>query len=132
MASCAQHEHGWYGSFKWPTSPLTSGGTGLTSFAAEFAAALNEHFNGLERRLSDALGFKPMPPDLWLVADGKHHFIEVKLPRDSVSDRQVPRMALLAKHLRSGKPIELRSQLYPAGPEPLDLTGGFRDLYKKA
>ena len=142
VASTIQHEHGWYGSFKWLTSPRYVGGTALTGFAAEFAAALNVHFDGLERlqeraaRLSDALGFKPMPPDLWLIANGKHHFIEVKLPWDSVSDRQLAGMALLAKHLRSKKPVELSvAQLYPAGeaePEPLDLTGRFRDLYKKA
>ena len=142
VAAEFEHEHGWYGSFKWLTSPRYIRNTALTGSAADFAAALNEHFGSLERlqeraaRLSDALGFKPMPPDLWLIADGKHHFIEAKLPRDSVSNHQLAGMALLAKHLRSQKPIVLLvAQLYPAGepePKPLDLARRFRDLYKKA
>lgn len=124
------HEQGWYGSFKWLTSPRYLDGRGLTGYAAEFARALRAHFEDLgrfqqrARRLGQALGAKPVAPDLWLIVDGRHRFIEVKLPGDSVSARQLAGMALIGRCLRADRPISLSIvQLYPRErirPEPID------------
>jgi hypothetical protein len=142
VASTIRHDHGWYGSFKWLTSTRYIDGRNLTGFADEFALALRGYFAGLDRlqektrRLAKLLGFTPVAPDLWLIIDGKHHFIEVKLPHDSVSQRQLAGMALIAKYLPTDRPLALWiAQLYPAGspePEPLHLSERFQELYRRA
>ena len=80
--------------------------------AAEFKQALRTHFPRLAelqaraRTLSERLGGPtPVAPDLWLLANGEHRFIEVKLPGDYLRSPQYAGLALLAAHLPSALPI---------------------------
>jgi hypothetical protein len=93
----------WYGSFKWLTSwPTTS----ASSFGTEYRTALKAAFpevSGLSPRALSLCqhlgGKKPVPPDLWLVLNGQHHFIEVKLPGDTVRPTQLAGLAAIATWL---------------------------------
>jgi hypothetical protein len=142
VAARLEHQHGWYGSFKWLTSRRYLDGRGLDGYAAEFSSALREHFDDLERLQDRAQRFRsrfalaPMPPDLWLIANGEHRFIEVKLPGDSVSDRQLAGMALIKRYLRGNKPtsvsvVQLHPESEPA-PSAQDLQSRFREFYRAA
>ena len=48
-----------------------------------------------------------MAPDLWLVINGEHRFIEVKLPKDELAPRQFAGLALLANCLASEKAVSV-------------------------
>jgi hypothetical protein len=45
---------------------------------------------------------------LWLIVDGQHHFIEVKLAGDSVKPHQIAGLALLANCLQSERQVIVR------------------------
>ena len=115
VASHVSHDGGYYCSFKWLTSAIWTDRSKLQSTdAAEFKEALREHFPQLAElqararpcTLSKRLGGqKPEAPDLWLIANGEHRFIEVKLPGDALRPPQYAGLALLAAHLPSSMPI---------------------------
>jgi hypothetical protein len=88
---------------------------------SEFAAALQEHFgqeklehlqsasHRLFKEHEDELGGSlPVAPDLWLIIDGVHHFIECKLPHDTLAPHQIAGLALIAKHLGESHPVVTR------------------------
>jgi hypothetical protein len=82
--------------------------------SAEFKRALATHFPRLGELQARAIqlartlgGRKPVVPDLWLVVNGEHRFIEVKLAKDEVAPHQFAGLALLAKCLLSEKPVSV-------------------------
>ena len=50
-------------------------------------------------------GPTPVAPDLWLLVNGEHRFIEVKLPGDRLRSSQRAGLELVAAHLPSALPI---------------------------
>jgi hypothetical protein len=123
------HDAGWYGSFKWLTAPAwcASGASFSRWYQSEFKLALDEHVVNLEEVQSKALtlrrmlqGEKPVPPDLWLVTASQHRFIEVKLPGDTLKDRQLAGLAIIATCLNASRPISVEvvslSPDYGMGP----------------
>jgi len=60
-------------------------------------------------------GKRPMPPDLWLVVDGVHRFIEVKLPGDNLRPEQIAGLALIAACLRGDTGLDVALQPAPRG-----------------
>ena len=115
VASHVSHDEGYYCSFKWLTSAAwTDSSVPRSRNFAEFKRALGTHFPRLAelqawaRTLSETLGGqKPVAPDLWLIANGEHRFIEVKLPGDFLRTPQYAGLALLAAHLPSSMPISV-------------------------
>jgi hypothetical protein len=108
VASQLAHDHGWYGSFKWLTSPLClTQESASGEYAGPFWAALRLHFkdclpdvHASASRLCDLSNCRrPMPPDLWLITGGKHQFIEVKLRGDKVRDSQIAGLVVIASCL---------------------------------
>jgi hypothetical protein len=115
VASVARPREAYYGSFKWLTNKRFAGSGKFPKGPAHqdqerFRGALQRHF-GLKRleRLQRAVqalcrtcrkqlaGKAPTAPDLWLVdRRGRHRFIEVKLPGDSVAPHQLAGMAAIA------------------------------------
>jgi hypothetical protein len=93
VAAADRYREGWYGSFKWLTSPAWCGDRRLQDgYQTKFRAALKRHFPNLREFQQSAVasmpricGRKPVGPDLWLTTDRKHQFIEVKLPGDRVA-----------------------------------------------
>ena len=132
VAATERYRKGWYGSFKWHTSPRWCGSQELQDpYQVKFRNALLRHFPDLKEFQQIAAasmrklgGRKPVGPDLWLITPGKHRFIEVKLPGDSVGRHQLIGLALIAMFLRSDRPISveivnLHSGERPAGSEEL-------------
>ena len=123
LATHVKPENGWYGSFKWLSSwPATDG----SPYATEYRAALKKFFPSVSgislhgMALREHLeGKKPMPPDLWLVVDGAHRFIEVKLPGDLIRPSQIAGLALIATWLSSSHPVSVWIyNLYSEGGKP--------------
>lgn len=126
VANTTPHQEGHYGSFKWLTNPRFVGAKPFPAGPAEhLREALQRHFG--ERRLRrlqqtarqlhhirhKALkGKLPTAPDLWLVdRRGRHRFIEVKLPGDSMAPHQIAGMAAIACILNASvEVIELRNE----------------------
>ena len=52
-------------------------------------------------------GPKPSAPDLWLVLNDEHRFIEIKLPEDELAPHQYAGLALIAKFLPSERPVSV-------------------------
>ena len=117
VATQIEHDEGYYCPFKWLTSASWSGEKALNNRdAREFKEALARHFPRLaefQARANKARkqigGEKPVGPDLWLVNADRHQFIEVKLPKDGLAERQLAGLALLATCLPSDRPIEVLS-----------------------
>lgn len=125
VATQIDHDEGYYGSFQWLTNPMFLGDRAFRhgptqDFQKQYRRALQHHFPGqLEglqsnaERIERRVGVKPAAPDLWLIdSSGNHRFIEVKLPKDEVSDNQLAGLAVIAasirsKHLLSVEVIEL-------------------------
>ena len=116
VASLIPHREAYYNSVKWLTNPRFARTRELVDADHErLRAALHLHFGEariaklqrevmrLARRFSKELRQKlPTAPDLWLVDKrGKHRFIEVKLPGDSVAPHQLAGMAAIATVLGS-------------------------------
>ena len=89
VAAHVHHDKGYYGSFKWLTSDSY-----MRSHedAKEYGEALNECFPSRSVLRVAALAMRPallevdpraksgpVPPDLWLINEGRHRFIEVKI-----------------------------------------------------
>jgi len=109
-----EHQEGWYGSFKWLTSPAWVTGHGIPyGHRAEFGEALRTYFPTLRdvqqraRHFAEMMNCKPVPPDLWLIVNGEHRFIEVKLPGDLVSQGQLVGLALIARFLSGDRPVSV-------------------------
>ena len=114
VAAHMDHDEGYYCPFKWLTSSTWTGPDGFGARdAAEFKRALAKHFPKLgqlqtaAKTLAEVIGGKPVAPDLWLVTNGEHRFIEVKLPKDELAPRQFAGLALLANCLPSEKPVSV-------------------------
>ena len=113
VASRVSHDEGYYSSFQWLTSATwTDRSRKQSGSAAEFKQALRTHFprlaelQALARTLSERLGGSTLvAPDLWLLVNGEHRFIEVKLPGDRLRLSQRAGLELLAEHLPSALPI---------------------------
>jgi hypothetical protein len=127
---------GWYGSFKWLTSwPRTP----ASSFGAEYRDALQAAFpevSGMPARalsLRQHLGGKsPVAPDLWLVLEGQHHFIEVKLPGDRTRPTQVAGLAAIATWLApESKVVVSVCELYPEGRREPSSANEIREMFKR-
>jgi hypothetical protein len=123
VAAKTRHDQGWFGSFKWLThaSWLNLSRRGDSEFHREFREGLHQHFADVlpqlqrcARRCEQVIGVRPVAPDLWLVARGKHRFIEVKLPGDSLNDRQLAGFAVLATAPKPRVSLEVVT-LYPKG-----------------
>ena len=115
VASHVSHDEGYYCPFKWLTSATwTDRSSPQSTGADEFKQALRKYFPRLAElqaraaKLSERRGGqKPVAPDLWLIANGEHRFIEVKLPGDVMRPPQYAGLALLAAHLPSSMPISV-------------------------
>ena len=135
VATRLAHENGWFGSFKWLSSwPRTDG----SPYATEYRAALAHHFptvssislRGIQLRRY-LHGKKPMPPDLWLIVNGVHHFIEVKLPGDSIRPTQIAGLALIATCLSHRPRASVCVyNLHPEGHEPRAVPARVHEQYK--
>jgi hypothetical protein len=115
VASHIPHDEGYYSPFKWLTSSswANSNELGATD-SAEFKKALARHFPKLSQfqakaaAVAKALGrAKPVAPDLWLVVNGEHQFIEVKLAKDELAEHQFAGLALIARYLPSEAPVSV-------------------------
>jgi hypothetical protein len=113
-----------------------------SKYARDYGQALDEHFVDLTRLRSKALGIqrklggkKPVPPDLWLIVNGMHVFIEVKLPGDRIRDAQIAGSALMARYLRTKKNKKKVSfwlvNLHRRGAEPSPMPLDFASLCEK-
>ena len=115
VASHMSHDEGYYCSFKWLTSRGWADASDLEATdSAEFKQALAKHFprlGELQARaaaLSKVLGGrKPVAPDLWLIVNGEHRFVEVKLAKDDLAPQQFAGLALLANCLPSANPVSV-------------------------
>ncbi len=133
VATQLRHTEGYYCPFKWLTSASWSGDKSLgDQDKREFREALGRYFPKLtelqtraDRARRHLGGEKPVGPDLWLVRPDRHQFIEVKLPKDGLAERQIAGLALLATSLPSDRPIEVLSIA-------LDRTVEQFDMYAKA
>jgi hypothetical protein len=139
VSANTDHTDGWYGSFKWLTTPQRAGKRSDHDFAGLFAQALEKHFGDLSvlrdraARCAAVLGERPVAPDLWLIADGRHHFLEVKLPWDSVANRQLAGLALIARHLASELPVSVGiARLVPKNrPSSIDDAAELKKDFKR-
>ena len=115
VAAHMRHEESYYCSFKWLTASAWADSSDLAAReSAEFKRALATHFPRLGELQARAMQFartlggrKPVAPDLWLVVNGEHRFIEVKLAKDEVAPHQFAGLALLAKCLPSEQPVSV-------------------------
>jgi hypothetical protein len=115
VASHWPHHDGYYSSAKWLTSKRWTGSDALDAEdAAELKKALARHFPKLEQfqatvaAFADAhQGVKPVAPDLWLIVNGQHQFIEVKLAKDELAEHQFAGLALIARCLPSEAPVSV-------------------------
>jgi hypothetical protein len=108
------YDEAWYSSYKWLTSSIwTSGKCPSDKYHQVFHAALQKHFPRLPecqakaRAFAARNGFKPVAPDLWLILDGEHWFIETKIPPDHISDSQLAGLAVIATCLPATKPVHV-------------------------
>jgi len=115
VASHLKHDAGWYCPFKWLKSSKWIGDTELQSDdQVDFRSALAKYFpllRELHSRAPELLtslgGSDPVGPDLWLIVNGEHRFIEVKLPGDKLASHQLAGLALLAHCLPSAMPVSV-------------------------
>ena len=106
VATAAPVEAGWYSSYKWLTSPSwTSGAEPSDPMERAFKKALRSHLPELPavqdvaRRYARRYGVKPVAPDLWLLRNDRHWFLESKiLPGDSLSEAQLAGLAVIATY----------------------------------
>ena len=143
VASKLPHEDGWYSSYKWLTSKTwTNEIIPRNEFHREFKGALKKHFpllHELQTRASvfgGQLGCKPVPPDLWLIRNGEHWFLEVKIPPDHMDDSQIAGLVLIATCLPSATKIHvgvvyLQEENVAGNPIPPKLRQRFEDYCRR-
>jgi hypothetical protein len=130
------HPEGWYGSFKWMTSPKWCGSANIRDrYQGRFRDALNEYFPQLDefqrsaRTSTSAIGGrKPVGPDLWFPLRRGHRFVEVKLPGDHVGRHQPVGLALIATMLPSDRPFSVEVVHLHNGPRPSRDSGLVREF----
>lgn len=130
-----EHVAGYYGSFQWlsnprflATQPFPPGPS--SAFQQEYRAALQRHFAADLKRaqrnasmLEAATRVRPVVPDLWLLEpSGRHRFIEVKLPEDTVSEGQLAGLAVIANSFGG---VDLSVEIVELNP---DREGEFREF----
>lgn len=133
------HADGYYGSFQWLTNsiflgsrPFPKGST--QEFQQQYRSALQRQFcDQLKRlqqnakRLEEATGVRPAAPDLWLIdMSGRHRFIEIKLPKDEVSDSQIAGLSVIAASLQSERGVSV--EIIELNP---DRKGRFAEFIQK-
>ena len=114
VAAKWDHQEGWYCSYKWLTSRVWTDETNpKDKYRRMFKIALRAQFPELRKlqeraiTLAAQLGEKPVPPDLWLIRNNEHWFIESKIPPDEINDAQLAGLALIATCLPSSKPVHV-------------------------
>ena len=122
VASQIAHREAYYSSAKWLTNTRFAGSRNLPNPDHEAVRqALHRHFGQYRiQKLQSVVGelsrqcrrelrrTLPTAPDLWLVDKrGRHRFIEVKLPGDSVAPHQLAGMAAIASVLGSGAMVSV-------------------------
>lgn len=93
LLAAEPYNQAWYGSFKWLTSRKWTGHQKLADqYQGGFRVALQDHFPDLARfqktvalAMARIGGDRPVGPDLWLISQKQHRFIEVKLPGDRLA-----------------------------------------------
>jgi hypothetical protein len=136
VATNVSHEKGWYGSFKWLISWPARQSSG---YAGEYRAALKDAFPSVSKIPPKALGLrkllvgkKPVPPDLWLIVNGEHRFIEVKLPGDTIRPTQIAGLAVIATCLPSKENVSVwLYNLHPEGERPDPIPNIIQAQYKE-
>jgi hypothetical protein len=138
IASQMKMTGGWYSSYKWLSSKKWLSGKGLEpQFKKPFQTALLKHFGektilGLQKKtkqffrnhnklLFDCGRYKkPVAPDLWLILpDGRHLFIESKLPDDCLKSSQLAGLALIKKYLGPTQKVSISViSLFQEGSRP--------------
>ena len=110
------HLAGWYGSFKWLSTPAWCAAKASCSsgYPAEYRVALDRYVLNLEQLRSKEAILRPLlggqhavAPDLWLFTGRKHRFVEVKLPGDRLRDPQLAGLALIATCLKTVRPVSV-------------------------
>ena len=110
------YDDAWYSSYKWLTSRIwTNGKCPTDEWHQKFKAALHANFprladlQGRALALTAELGFKPVAPDLWLIRQDEHWFVEAKIPPDHLAESQLAGFALIATCLptTSTKPVRV-------------------------
>jgi hypothetical protein len=105
-------KYGWYNSYKWLTKEKWITGIGLEAqFEKPFHDALIDFIGTpkLKEIQTEAISYqvrnggkKPVAPDLWIIDNsGHYHFVEMKLPGDSISDHQIAGMTILKRLLEN-------------------------------
>lgn len=147
IASRLKMKEGWYNSYKWLTGDKWISGTNLDSkFERPFYDALMKYIGmeTLQKLQKEATKIleedaetykKPVAPDLWIIdVERKYHFIESKLPGDTISERQLAGLALIDKFVGEQRPVKISLIcLYPEGskkPQVMDYGEKF-DSYVK-
>jgi hypothetical protein len=136
------YDDAWYGSFKWLTSPKWIADQKLADGYQEgFRTALQHQFRDLpafQQAVALAMtrigGDRPVGPDLWLISQTHHRFIEVKLPGDRLARRQLIGLALISKFLRCDRTITVEIVNLSLGQAPrasADVECEFAGIYKK-
>lgn len=139
VARACGYDEAWYSSFKWLTASCWTAGRRLTNPARQdFKSALGHHFRTLSglQRLADAMraefGITPVAPDLWLLRNGEHWFVEVKIPPDDLADSKIAGVALIASQLRGALTVKVVTVYLEEGGAPPrhtgDLQARFREL----
>lgn len=138
VARAFGYEDAWYSSFKWLTASCWADGRRLTHPARQdFKSTLGQHFPTLARvqRLAAAmcaeLGITPVAPDLWLLRNGEHWFVEVKIPPDALADSQIAGMALIASQLRGAMPVKVATVYLHQGVAPPRQTGDVQTRFQE-
>lgn len=64
------------------------------------------------------LGVTSVAPDLWLLRNGEHWFVEAKIPPDDLADSRIAGMALIASQLRGAMPVKVATIYLQEGTAP--------------
>ena len=134
VATSEANREVWYNSFKWLMAPRYVRDIKLPIPQHRFRDALRSSFDLDQIRDLQAKssilwsthremlgGKKPVPPDLWLVADrGRHRFIEVKLPKDTIKPHQLAGLALISTLLKDKKGRPVSVEIVKLFERPID------------
>lgn len=112
IASNIAMNEGWYNSFKWLTARKWVTGSGLKNeYERSFYNALSKYIDlsALQSKViqyynkhkAELNNKKPVAPDLWVIdPSGAFHFIEAKLPGDTLKPHQRAGLLLINQHLK--------------------------------
>lgn len=132
-ASALQPDEAWYSSFKWLTSSMwLSSRPVKDSFQRRFRDDIQRRLPSLAEVQTRAKRFgphlQPVPPDLWLIKDAQHAFVEVKLAKDRVSETQLAGLAVCATIPRAVVGIAFVQDRPPRPAYSNELRARFDDM----